>query len=110
MVTLKPSLDAAQIPLTRKLILRGELDKLQDRVKELNKVSSLSNQTRAMDDALRCAESALQSCCVVRSDVGLDVKAIRKAVSAIMAKGTKIEGIGDAIAIAKMYSMGCSNH
>ncbi|XP_024518599.1 alanine--tRNA ligase [Selaginella moellendorffii] len=86
MVTLKPSLDAAQIPLTRKLILRGELDKLQDRVKELNKVSSLSNQTRAMDDALRCAESALQSCCVVRSDVGLDVKAIRKAVSAIMAK------------------------
>lgn len=87
--SLKNALDVAVMPATRKAELKARLAALQDKILQAFKAAKEANlqaATRAALDTADAAAAAGDAACVLRIDVGLDDKAIAKAVTLVLQK------------------------
>lgn len=87
--SLKSALDAAVMPATRKAELKARLASLQDKILQAFKAAKEANLQAATKAALETADAAAaagDAACVLRIDVGLDDKAIAKAVTLALQK------------------------
>ncbi|XP_062112959.1 alanine--tRNA ligase [Humulus lupulus] len=85
--SLKNRVDSAPIPAAKKADIRTKIALLQNQVRKAQKKIAEQNLQKAIEVTIMFAENALsdgKTYCVCNVDVGLDVTAVREAVSKVM--------------------------
>ncbi|KAF4394768.1 hypothetical protein F8388_015674 [Cannabis sativa] len=85
--SLKNRVDSAPIPAAKKADIRTKIALLQSQVRKAQKKIAEQNLQKAIEVTIMFAENALsegKTYCICNVDVGLDVTAVREAVSKVM--------------------------